>query len=1245
MSRNRKYTKFGLRADRNLSDLSDSDQGISNVLNDISVNLNEFGQKTGFSLADIEPLRGLRNTGALANNVVNDDLETRGQSIDLKNLADSKVQFLVSTGTKLTKRPGLLLSIEPMVIMQDYIDNSKSILGDPPWLNGGDGPVCEFVSSDRINSQTITDAITGDSGTAAAEALSSTQIFSTSSTYNTKIVKGVDFWDNANFEFGDKLHPKLPDQFGLIQWIGYITENTTQYWESTGLFMIEQETTIPDKYNKLKCVFTDSRTIGDLTWTGADLNRTFTVRPFNKVAKKKISEYVCRFMKVTQGTTLIGTVYSVNNNLGTCEVTADAEGIAAQTDGTGAGATGLKFSFDIGDEQVITSDSVTPIPVKLGDRSKVRYTLWFPPLGVDETYGNKLFKESPGTSTINLPYNIFYSTEEKPAAPTYSHKYFHENSGSAVSQRIESGKTLRINSSIHINYAPKDRLTKVLATPAADEVDGKHVLTTKQILIKDNTGRLYCEAGWSECSVGDWVAFKINSPTANYHISYQIEEIYGLYAFVDPTINDQPLLKVVYDGSNDVASAPAPIIAVVFKNTGLVGIFSNDRTLTLTETELDADKLRVGKRYRIKTVGTPLFTSVGAANDNLNTIFIATGTNGGNGTVVLEADSTATGLFEVSQSKADSLVIIDADAIVEGTSYKIITLGDTTPTEWHAAAGTQSSDSAAALYHADYKADDTFKAVAAGTTAGTTAGTVRASIALPPIDLINRDQTFFTVLLGDDGATVNAGSFDFSADGPDYEITSIGDTTPEEWNAAAGTTDVTYVVGHRFKAAAAGTTAGTTAGTVKIKPIVGIARPEKLNNYVAFSTKLANNATVGESYRIISLGLLASQQSDWHTAAGTQSSDSAAANYHPDYVVGDVITIATQLTSATTYPGASSRTMTLVGNKIDKRDITSQNYYENPTASNVVYDGSSHICLTAVYGSTGLENQNLSSKCAGVKRRTVLAFSEANFTNVQYNTTAIAAVIKLDSVEGINLQDTIHHPLFAGDNVKAGKIDGIDVALSTIYVKAGAMSQYAAADLPVGATIAVVPAAVDVADIASGGAAGLLYECVIPLDTAPPFRGTTAGLATPTGNDLEVYNKELSFSELNLVVDAGALVETSSDIANISTDSHFKIKYGSDTALTVSVIGTSGAFTCTSADIYVGDYVTISGTLGGTGSITGYANPTTYKISAVTGGSAGARTGFTLTTTVGGALTTDAGTPTGVTYTKNADTYDMLIKT
>jgi hypothetical protein len=57
--------------------------------------------------------------------------------------------------------------------------------------------------------------------------------------------------------------------------------------------------------------------------------------------------------------------------------------------------------------------------------------------------------------------------------------------------------------------------------------------------------------------------------------------------------------------------------------------------------------------------------------------------------------------------------------------------------------------------------------------------------------------------------------------------------------------------------------------------------------------------------------------------------------------------------------------------------------------------------------------------------------------------------------------------------------------------------------------------------------------------------------------------------------------------------------------------------------------VVISGTLGGTGSITDYSDPTTYFIIATNGS-----TTFTLSTTAtGSGVTTTAGTPTGLTYT------------
>jgi len=62
------------------------------------------------------------------------------------------------------------------------------------------------------------------------------------------------------------------------------------------------------------------------------------------------------------------------------------------------------------------------------------------------------------------------------------------------------------------------------------------------------------------------------------------------------------------------------------------------------------------------------------------------------------------------------------------------------------------------------------------------------------------------------GTTVTAGSF---VVGVQYQIISLGSTTQEQWNTAAGTTGVTYVAGDVFTAAAV--EAGT--GTASLIPI------------------------------------------------------------------------------------------------------------------------------------------------------------------------------------------------------------------------------------------------------------------------------------------------------------------------------------------------------------------------------------------------------------------------------------------
>jgi hypothetical protein len=76
------------------------------------------------------------------------------------------------------------------------------------------------------------------------------------------------------------------------------------------------------------------------------------------------------------------------------------------------------------------------------------------------------------------------------------------------------------------------------------------------------------------------------------------------------------------------------------------------------------------------------------------------------------------------------------------------------------------------------------------------------------------------------------------------------------------------------------------------------------------------------------------------------------------------------------------------------------------------------------------------------------------------------------------------------------------------------------------------------------------------------------------------------------------------------------------TLSTVTISGTAGQFTCATTQLRVGQTVVISGTFGGTGSITGYTNPTTYVIGVTNG-----TTTFTLFTPAGAAIVPMEGMP------------------
>lgn len=96
-----------------------------------------------------------------------------------------------------------------------------------------------------------------------------------------------------------------------------------------------------------------------------------------------------------------------------------------------------------------------------------------------------------------------------------------------------------------------------------------------------------------------------------------------------------------------------------------------------------------------------------------------------------------------------------------------------------------------------------------------------------------------------------------------------------------------------------------------------------------------------------------------------------------------------------------------------------------------------------------------------------------------------------------------------------------------------------------------------------------------------------------------------------------------------------------NTLSNVQITGTAGQFSCDTAVLYANLPVQVSGTLSGTGSITGYSNPTTYYVIG-----SPTTTAFTLSSTPGGsAIVTTAGTTTGLTFATNTISSNVNFST
>jgi hypothetical protein len=128
------------------------------------------------------------------------------------------------------------------------------------------------------------------------------------------------------------------------------------------------------------------------------------------------------------------------------------------------------------------------------------------------------------------------------------------------------------------------------------------------------------------------------------------------------------------------------------------------------------------------------------------------------------------------------------------------------------------------------------------------------------------------------------------------------------------------------------------------------------------------------------------------------------------------------------------------------------------------------------------------------------------------------------------------------------------------------------------------------------------------------------------------------YGDLSGTASATNYAVTSGIAGNATYSDFLKTTNSSSIALSsVSITGTSGQFTCLGTTLSVGQAITISGTAGGSGLITGYSNPTTYYVISTNGSST-----FALSTTYKAASTV---TLSGVTITGTAGQFSCSANT
>ncbi len=265
------FKRVGVRRERNLSDLSDTKEGLNNLLDTL---IDETGNT--FVSEDLDPIRNIYAEGL-----------TSGQ---YQKVAGSRTQYTKSNGSN--------ADFKPAITYQNQLDKFEVFSGTPR-LAGGNGLTARYYNNDDID-------------------ISQVGIFTGTA------FQEDNFWEAGNFKWTGKITPMSDNSNGGIEWEGYFiptrTSKATFSYNTTASYTFEFQTEGADTYTEHMRVGTVPVSIGGnvsfggtFTTSASAAGNTITLTTASKRANVAVGQTVTGPGNIVAGST----VYSVSESDGT----------------------------------------------------------------------------------------------------------------------------------------------------------------------------------------------------------------------------------------------------------------------------------------------------------------------------------------------------------------------------------------------------------------------------------------------------------------------------------------------------------------------------------------------------------------------------------------------------------------------------------------------------------------------------------------------------------------------------------------------------------------------------------------------------------------------------------------------------------------------------------------------------------------------------------------------------------------